>query len=87
MKIPKSELPVITAAVNTSPVRAVPDQPPGPSAAAGPRSTATVPAGPIQGPVQGPAAAAPGGAGPRPHGDEIAAVPARADIGNWPDPM
>lgn len=63
MKIPRSELPVITAAVNTAPVKAVPDHPPGP------------------------AAAAPGAAGTRPQGDEAAAVPARADIGNWPDPM
>ena len=61
MKIPRTELPVITAAVNAAPVRAVPDQPSGP--------------------------AAKGGAGTRPQGDEIAAVPVRADIGNWPDPM
>lgn len=63
MKIPRSELPVITAAVNTAPVKAVPDQP------------------------AGPAAGGPGGAGTRPQGDENAAVPARANIGNWPDPM
>jgi hypothetical protein len=65
MKISRSELPVITAAVNTAPVKAVPDQPSGPAAGAGPSSTATVPA----------------------RGSEVAAVPARANIGNWPDPM
>jgi hypothetical protein len=63
MKISRSELPVITAAVNTAPVKAVPDQPPGP------------------------AAAAPEAAAVRPQGDGLTAVPARADIGNWPDPM
>ncbi|MDQ0620445.1 hypothetical protein QFZ33_004469 [Arthrobacter globiformis] len=83
MKIPRSELPVITAAVNTAPVKAVPDQPSGPAATAGPRTTATIPASP----VQGPAAAAPSGAGARPQSDEVAPVPARANIGNWPDPM
>ncbi|RAM35599.1 hypothetical protein [Arthrobacter globiformis] len=83
MKIPRSELPVITAAANTAPVKAVPDQPSGPAAAAGPRSTATIPAPP----VQGSAAAASIGAGGRDQGDEVAAVPARANIGNWPDPM
>jgi len=81
MKIPRSELPVITAAVNAAPAKVVPDQP------SGPRSSAAAPAGPRQSPVQGPAAAAPGGAGTRPPGGEVAAVPARADIGNWPDPM
>jgi hypothetical protein len=64
MKISRSELPVITAAVNTAPVKAVPDQPSGPAAGAGPSSTATVSAR-----------------------GEVAAVPARANIGNWPDPM
>jgi hypothetical protein len=83
MKIPRSERPVITAGVNTAPVKVVPDQPSGPAAAAGPRTTATIPA-PA---VQGPAAAAPTGAGARSQGDEVAAVPARANIGNWPDPM
>ena len=86
MKIPRSELPVITAVANTAPVKAVPDQPSGPAAAAGPRATATIPAPP----GQGQAAAAPsgaGGGGARPQGDEVAAVPARANIGNWPDPM
>ncbi|MDP9695561.1 UNVERIFIED_ORG: hypothetical protein J2X79_003138 [Arthrobacter globiformis] len=83
MKIPRSKLPVITAPVNTAPVKAVPDHPSGPAAAAGPRITATIPASP----GHGPAAAAPSGAGARPQGDEVAAVPARANIGNWPDPM
>lgn len=83
MKIPRSELPVITAAVNTAPVKVVPDQPSGPAAAAGPRATATIPAPP----GQGQAAAAPSGAVSRAQGDEVAAVPARANIGNWPDPM
>ncbi len=81
MKIPRSELPVITAAVNAAPAKMVPDQP------SGPGSSAAVPTGPRQSPVQGPTAAAPGGAGTRPPGDEVAGVPARADIGNWPDPM
>ena len=60
MKIPRSELPVMTAAVNTAPVKAVPDPPPGPAAAAGE-------------------------SGARRQDKEV--VPARADIGNWPDPM
>ena len=64
MKIPRSELPVITAAVNTAPVKAVPDQPSGLAAAAAPDAAAV-----------------------RPQGDGSASVPARADIGNWPDPM
>jgi hypothetical protein len=63
MKIPRSELPVMTAAVNTAPVKAVPDQP------------------------SGPVAAAADAAAVRPQGDGAAPVPARADIGNWPDPM
>ncbi|MFC7850485.1 hypothetical protein ACFUTU_18605 [Arthrobacter sp. NPDC057388] len=62
MKIPRSELPVFTAAVNTAPVKAVPDPPPGQAAAAGE-------------------------SGMRPEGGDAAPVPARADIGNWPDPM
>jgi hypothetical protein len=80
MKIPRSELPVITAAVNTAPVKAVPDQPSGPAAAAGPRTTATIPAPP----GQGPAAAAPSA---RAQSDVVGAIAARANIGNWPDPM
>jgi hypothetical protein len=63
MNISRSERPVITAAVNTAPVKAVPDQP------------------------SGPAAAAPDAATARPQGDGGASVPARTDIGNWPDPM
>ena len=59
MKIPRSELPVFTAAVNTAPVKAVPDPPP-------------VPAGETR---------------IRPAEKEVTSVPARADIGNWPDPM
>ncbi|MFE4544421.1 hypothetical protein [Arthrobacter sp. NPDC056727] len=39
MKIPRSELPVITAAVNTAPVKAVPDPPPGPALVAGEAGT------------------------------------------------
>ncbi|MFE4833444.1 hypothetical protein ACFRAU_02050 [Arthrobacter sp. NPDC056691] len=62
MKIPRSELPVITAAVNAAPVKAVPDLTSGPAAVA---DAAAV----------------------RPQGDGVAPVPARADIGNWPDPM
>ncbi|MET3932458.1 hypothetical protein ABIE00_000504 [Arthrobacter sp. OAP107] len=62
MNISRSELPVITAAVNTAPVKAVPDQPSGLAAAAAPDVAAV-----------------------RPQGDAL--VPARADIGNWPDPM
>ncbi|UKA53808.1 hypothetical protein LFT45_19190 [Arthrobacter sp. FW305-BF8] len=83
MKIPRSELPAITAAVKTAPVKVIPDQPSGPAAAAGPRKTATTQAPP----GHGSAAAAPSGAGARAQGDEVAAVPARANIGNWPDPM
>lgn len=62
MKIPRSELPVIMAAVNTAPVKAVPDPPPGPAAAAGDSGT-------------------------KQPDREATPVPARADIGNWPDPM
>jgi len=62
MKIPRSELPVITAVVNTAPALAMPDPPSVPAAAA----------------VE---------SGTRPQDKDVTPVPARADIGNWPDPM
>jgi hypothetical protein len=85
MKIPRSELPVVTAAVNTAPVKAVPDPPSGRATAAG-ASGMRQDKGIRQDNATRQDRDTRQDRGTRQDKDATP-VPARADIGNWPDPM